>query len=155
MICFAYCDSPVGILKLGYTENTVVALSFSHKIDGICKSSKFSDSVFVQIKEYFSGIRRSFDFPYRLHGTDFQKKVYKALEAIPYGETRTYKDIAVSIGNANSCRAVGSACNRNPIAIVVPCHRVIGSSGKLTGYAGGLGIKRTLLMLETFDAWHK
>jgi len=90
-----------------------------------------------------------FDFKYDLQGTDFQKKVWHALEQIPYGETRSYKDIATAIGNAKASRAVGMANNRNPITIAVPCHRVIGSSGKLVGYAGGLEMKEKVLELES------
>jgi methylated-DNA-[protein]-cysteine S-methyltransferase len=101
-----------------------------------------------QIEEYFNGKRKVFDLPLVLHGTDFQVKVWKALQKIPFGKTHSYGEIAAMIGNPKACRAVGMANNRNPIAIIVPCHRVIGSDGSLTGYAGGLGIKQRLLELE-------
>ncbi len=101
-----------------------------------------------QLEAYFSGKLEYFDLKLAPEGTEFQKSVWKALCKIPYGETRTYKDIAASVGKPKAYRAVGLANNRNPIAIIVPCHRVIGSNGKLTGYASGLDIKAFLLKLE-------
>jgi methylated-DNA-[protein]-cysteine S-methyltransferase len=100
-----------------------------------------------QLGEYFEGRRREFDLPLRLKGTDFQRRVWDALLAIPHGEVRTYGEIARAIGNQHASRAVGMACNRNPVSIVVPCHRVVGAGG-LTGYAGGLDKKAFLLELE-------
>jgi methylated-DNA-[protein]-cysteine S-methyltransferase len=102
----------------------------------------------VQLAEYFDGSRRSFDLPLALRGTDFQVAVWKALLTIPAGETRSYQDIAVLIGKPKAVRAVGMANNRNPVVIIVPCHRVIGKDGGLTGYGGGLPLKRYLLDLE-------
>jgi methylated-DNA-[protein]-cysteine S-methyltransferase len=101
-----------------------------------------------QLTEYFEGLRRDFDLPLTFRGTDFQVRVWKALQTIPYGETRTYGEVAALIGNPQASRAVGSANHRNPLVIVVPCHRVIGSDGSLTGYGGGLPTKRYLLELE-------
>lgn len=101
-----------------------------------------------QLLEYLEGKRKSFDLPLNPKGTEFQKKVWKALCDIPYGETRTYKEIAVAIGNPKGPRAVGMANNKNPIMIVIPCHRVVGSNGSLVGYAGGLHIKEELLLIE-------
>ena len=101
-----------------------------------------------QLDAYFSGTLREFSLPLRPSGTEFQRAVWQALTEIPYGETRTYGEIAHRVGNPRACRAVGSANHCNPIAIVVPCHRVIGVNGKLTGYAGGLHIKQALLALE-------
>ena len=101
-----------------------------------------------QLEEYFSGKRREFSFPLDLRGTDFQLACWHALLAIRYGETRTYADIARAVGKPSAFRAVGMANNRNPVAIVVPCHRVIASDGTLCGYGGGLDVKRTLLELE-------
>jgi O-6-methylguanine DNA methyltransferase len=103
---------------------------------------------FCELEEYFSGNRRQFSFPLDLRGTDFQIACWHALLAIPYGETRTYADIARAINKPKAFRAVGMANNRNPIAIVVPCHRVIASDGTLCGYGGGLDVKRKLLELE-------
>ena len=101
-----------------------------------------------QLKEYFEGKRREFDLPLAPVGTEFMLRVWKALQEIPYGETRSYKDIAALAGNSKACRAVGMANNRNPISIVIPCHRVIGANGALVGYGGGLDKKIFLLALE-------
>ncbi|QUH29913.1 methylated-DNA--[protein]-cysteine S-methyltransferase [Vallitalea guaymasensis] len=108
----------------------------------------FFTDTFKQLDEYFSGKRKMFDMKLNPQGTQFQKKVWNALTKIPYGEVCSYKDIAIAVGNEKACRAVGMANSKNPIAIVVPCHRVIGSSGKLVGYAGGLDTKDELLKLE-------
>jgi O-6-methylguanine DNA methyltransferase len=113
------------------------------------KESASAMRVYIrELKEYFAGKRREFSFPLDLRGTDFQIACWRALLAIPYGETRTYADIARAVGKPNAFRAVGMANNRNPIAIVVPCHRVIASDGTLCGYGGGLDVKRKLLELE-------
>lgn len=101
-----------------------------------------------QLMEYFEGARTVFDLPYQVNGTDFQKSVWHALAKIPYGTVKTYGTIAKEIGSVKASRAVGGACNKNPIAIVIPCHRVVGSTGNLTGFAGGLTVKETLLQLE-------
>ena len=101
-----------------------------------------------QLREYFAGMRRAFDLPLHPSGTPFQTRVWAELRKIPYGETITYGELARRIGNPGACRAVGMANHRNPLAIVVPCHRVIGANGALTGYAGGLEIKKMLLKLE-------
>jgi methylated-DNA-[protein]-cysteine S-methyltransferase len=100
------------------------------------------------LDEYFSGSRRQFELEFEYSGSDFQLGVWKELTKIPFGETMTYKDIADAVGSPSSCRAVGAACGRNPMAIFIPCHRVVGSDGSLTGYAGGLEIKKKLLELE-------
>ena len=102
----------------------------------------------MELKEYFSGQRRDFSFVMQLEGTSFQQSVWKALREIPYGETRTYGQIARAIGNPKASRAVGMACNRNPVMIAVPCHRVIGADGTLTGYAPGTNLKQIILNLE-------
>lgn len=104
--------------------------------------------VFRQLDEYFLGRRKEFDFPIRMKGTPFQQKVWAALLEIPYGETRSYKDIAEAVGSPKAYRAVGMANNANPIFIAVPCHRVIGANGSLVGYGGGLDMKKALLELE-------
>lgn len=101
-----------------------------------------------QLDEYLEGNRKKFDLPIFAKGTPFQQMVWEALKTIPYGETRSYKDIAVQIGKIKACRAVGMANNRNPISIIIPCHRVIGSKGEMVGYGGGLNIKEKLLSLE-------
>jgi len=112
------------------------------------RDNKYFANAVKQIKEYFAGERFLFDIKLNLQGTDFQKRVWHQLLKIPFGETRSYKDIASAIGLPKASRAVGAANGKNPISIIVPCHRVIGSNGKLTGYAGGLKTKRYLLELE-------
>ena len=101
-----------------------------------------------QLEQYFAGQRQQFNLPLDFQGTDFQQQVWRALLTIPYGETRSYKDIALQIGNEKAVRAVGAANGRNPISIIAPCHRVIGSGGALVGFAGGLDKKQILLSLE-------
>lgn len=105
----------------------------------------------AQLEEYFSGKRDHFDLPLHPRGTDFQQRVWHALKAIPFGETRSYKQIAVAIGNPQSARAVGAANGKNPLPLVIPCHRVIGATGKLTGFSHGVEIKAYLLQLEQND----
>lgn len=144
----AFYDFEFGILRIKYIEESVTSFQRVRCIDAKDEPSELSDRAFLQVQEYFAGIRKYFDFPYELFGTEFQKKVWKALTEIPYGETRTYKEIAIGIGNAKACRAVGMANNKNPLFIAVPCHRVIGANGKLVGYAGGLEMKKALLELE-------
>jgi len=107
-----------------------------------------TDHAARQLDEYFAGKREVFDVPIRPIGTDFQRLVWDMLLTIPYGQTRSYKQVAQMAGNANASRAVGLANNRNPISIIIPCHRVVGSNGALVGYAGGLGVKQGLLDLE-------
>lgn len=112
------------------------------------ESSSALSPYLQELSEYFAGQRREFSFPLDLRGTGFQLACWRALLEIPYGETRSYRDIAQAIGHSHAFRAVGMSNNRNPIAIIVPCHRVIASSGSLCGYGGGLDIKRKLLDLE-------
>jgi len=102
----------------------------------------------IQLGEYFKGKRKVFELPVILRGTDFQNKVWKALQKIPYGKTRSYGELAAMTGNSKASRAVGMANNRNPVVIIVPCHRVIGHDGSLTGFGGGIELKRELLELE-------
>ncbi len=144
---YAVYPFPLGRLKIGYDGDVIVSLGRTETADDGTKTA-LTDLVYGQIMEYFAGKRQTFTFPYELRGTDFQKKVWHALCDIPYGETRTYKEIAIAVGNPKACRAVGMANNKNPIGIAVPCHRVIGADGKLVGYAGGLDMKEALLRLE-------
>ena len=160
-------SSPVGPLFLAASERGLVALEFDRRLPGQQtirpnprdlraegKCMQFAESaaatqVYVsELEEYFAGQRRAFTFALDLRGTDFQLACWRALLAIPYGETRTYADIARAVGRPQGFRAVGMANNRNPVAIVVPCHRVIASDGTLCGYGGGLEVKRKLLELE-------
>lgn len=144
---FAYYNTTFGIIEIGYNKNVIVSISFSQKASQSTPSF-LTEKTILQLNEYFNKKRTSFDIPIEPKGTVFQKKVWNALLKIPYGQTKTYKEIAEIIGNKNATRAVGMANNKNPIAIVIPCHRVIGTNGKLTGYAGGLDKKEKLLLLE-------
>ena len=150
-----YFKSKYGVIEISYNGNTVISIKKIVKAvghDEFTEKSQlkndFLQKVEKELQEYFHGTRKSFNFTYEPEGTEFQKKVWKALEEIPYGETRTYKEIATNIGNPNASRAVGMANNKNPLMIVIPCHRVIGSNGKLVGYAGGLEMKKDLLEME-------
>lgn len=145
---FAIYKFPFGFLKIEYEGDVLISLKKIDETSDYGKKTKFTDLVYKEVMEYLSGKRKAFDFTFELDGTDFQKKVWKELTNIPYGETRSYKEIAVAVGNPKASRAVGMANNKNPISIVVPCHRVIGSDGKLVGYAGGLDMKKALLDLE-------
>ena len=110
--------------------------------------SELTNKAATQLEEYLARKRQEFDLPIRPKGTAFQRSVWNALTSIPYGETRSYKQIAQMLGNPNACRAVGLANNKNPIWIIIPCHRVIGSNGSLVGYGGGLEMKEQLILLE-------
>ncbi|MBI2214330.1 MAG: methylated-DNA--[protein]-cysteine S-methyltransferase [Acidobacteria bacterium] len=145
--------SPLGTILIARNDAGITAIQFeserrpSPPAEWNCDASALSDAV-AQLREYFAGERRRFELPLAPGGTDFQRGVWSVLVEIPYGETRSYGEIAARIGAPSASRAVGAANGRNPIAIVIPCHRVIGTSGSLTGYAGGLEIKRALLELE-------
>lgn len=142
---------PFDRLKIGYEGDAVTLLLRTD--EPACEEGRtpFTDRVYQQIMEYWRGERREFDFPLVLRGTPFQEKVWRALGDIPYGETRTYGQIAAAVGSPKACRAVGMANRKNPILIAVPCHRVIGANGKLTGYGSGLDMKEALLALERGD----
>jgi O-6-methylguanine DNA methyltransferase len=164
--------SPVGPLFLAASDTGLVALEFDARLPGqqtirvnprdlraesdfkrkdallFEESERALHAYTQQLDEYFAGKRREFTFALDLRGTDFQRACWRALLAIPYGETRSYGDIARAVGRPQGFRAVGMANNRNPVAIVVPCHRVIASDGTLCGYGGGLDVKRRLLELE-------
>lgn len=149
MINYFCYDTEIGTIKISEKDGKIIGLAFSDY-----KKEKETDAIrktYLQLKEYLSGKRKNFDIEIEMIGTEFQKKVWKELLNIPYGETRSYKDIAIAIGNEKACRAVGNANNKNPIAIIVPCHRVVGSNGSMTGYAGGLNIKEKLLKIEKYN----
>lgn len=145
---YAIYPFPFDQLKIGYRDNAVTFLMRTSEPARSEGRTALTDMVFQQIMEYWNGQRRTFDFPYILDGTEFQQKVWQALRAIPYGETRTYGEIAAEIGHPKACRAVGMANHKNPILIAVPCHRVIGANGKLVGYGSGLDMKEALLQRE-------
>ncbi len=142
--------SPIGPLTLQVSETALEAIYFG-EVDVLgyeLKKTKFTERVMTELEEYFEGTRREFTLALSQGGTMFQKKVWMSLREIPYGETRTYKQVAESIGHHRAYRAVGSANNKNQIPIIIPCHRVIGVNGKMAGYAGGIQIKEKLLALE-------
>ena len=153
---FRFIESPVGQLKLIAKGPCLAAILWENDRPNRVllghmsedQGSAILDQAERQLAEYFAGTRNSFDLELDFHGTEFQKKVWHALLTIPFGETRSYLDIAIQIGNPAAVRAVGAANGKNPISIVAPCHRVIGSSGALTGFAGGLAAKELLLTLE-------
>jgi methylated-DNA-[protein]-cysteine S-methyltransferase len=155
-LAFMIAASPVGALTLVASTDGIVAILWENdKPDRVPLGSLVEDAghpILVrttgQLAEYFAGMRRVFDLPLDIRGTDFQKSVWRALLAIPFGETRSYGEIARTIGRPSASRAVGAANGRNPLSIIAPCHRVIGAGGALTGFAGGLEAKRHLLALE-------
>ena len=149
MVFFDACNSPFGKIRIGYEDGAVVSVCRCDE-DFLHIPSPISELACKQLEEYFSCQRKTFDFPIRARGTAFQQAVWQALREIPYGEVRSYGQIAAKIGKPGAARAVGMACNRNPLWIVIPCHRVVGSNRKLTGYAGGLDMKQALLKLEQY-----
>lgn len=144
-------DSPLGPLTLTAEEDALVEIDFGTSAGmtgGPAAADRVLDEAARQLGAYFAGELQRFDLPLRPHGTAFQTDVWNALREIPFGETRSYSDIARRIGRPTAVRAVGRANGQNPLAIVVPCHRVVGADGSLTGYSGGLALKRALLELE-------
>jgi methylated-DNA-[protein]-cysteine S-methyltransferase len=155
-LSFRMFASPVGALTLVASERGLAAVLWENddparvRLGPRAQASGHPvlDEAARQLNAYFAGVRQAFDLPLDVRGTDFQRQVWAALRAIPYGETRSYADLACAIGRPTATRAVGAAIGRNPLSIIVPCHRVIGSNGALTGFAGGLAAKRHLLALE-------
>lgn len=143
--------TPVGLIRISEEQGAITHITYNldkPPTNSIEKPTALLEEAHRQLQEYFSGQRKIFDLPLAPCGTPFQQKIWAALQTIPYGQTASYKDIATKIGNPQACRAVGMANNKNPIAIVIPCHRVIGTNGKLVGYAGGLNVKEHLLSIE-------
>ena len=146
---YAVINTPVGPLTLASNEEGLCGVSFGITIPAAGIVDEHANQAAIhQLSQYFQGSRTSFDLPLNLKGTSFQLSVWRALLEIPYGETRTYGEIAKAVANPNAARAVGMANHENRIAIVVPCHRVVGQNGTLTGYAAGIEIKRHLLAIE-------
>ena len=145
----AFYKTDLGIIKFTYQEK-ILKIELVDDIAGIDEKSKLTDKLIKELKEYLKGTRKDFTIndSTLLAGTDFQKKVWKELLNIPYGQTKTYKEIAKAINNEKAIRAVATAIGKNPLMIIIPCHRVIGSDGKLRGYAYGLDVKKKLLALE-------
>lgn len=153
---FMEIDSPVGVLKLVANDISLIAVLWENETPNRVRLAELIENkqhpilleTQKQLSEYFEGQRKIFDLPLNFEGTEFQQKVWQALLTIPFGETRSYKDIAEQIGNVKAVRAVGAANGKNPISIIAPCHRVVGANGKLVGFAGGLENKDVLLKLE-------
>ena len=144
-------DTKIGKVGIVENDNSITEVYFAKDVDtqeiGLRETPLLKKAA-KQLKEYFEGKRKGFDLPLAPEGTEFQKKVWKVLETIPYGETWSYKQVAEKVNSPKAYRAVGMANNKNPISIIIPCHRVIGANGKLVGYGGGLEIKEYLLKLE-------
>ncbi|GMO45887.1 MAG: methylated-DNA--[protein]-cysteine S-methyltransferase [Termitinemataceae bacterium] len=147
---FSYLETDIACLELHANFNALTSIFFC--TTKIVKKETIENKIIQQAKkelqEYFAKKRTVFSVPFEYNGTEFQNKVWTELSKIPFGKTLSYKDIAVLCGNKKASRAVGGAIHRNPIAIIIPCHRVIGSNGSLTGFAGGLDVKTELLRLE-------
>lgn len=144
-----YYQSPIGFLEISADEEGICSLYFvDERSKPTSKNNPLLKECVIQLEEYFNGIRKEFGLKLNPHGTDFQKRVWKQLETIPFGKTTTYLDVSIQLGDANATRAVGNANGSNPISIIVPCHRVIGVNGKLVGYGGGLWRKEWLLNHE-------
>lgn len=148
MIQYQFCPSPFGILRICLEDGTLVSLKPAADPLPEEPSCPLAQTIIRQLLEYFDGSRTEFDVPLAPRGTPFQQQVWQELRRIPYGQTRSYSEIASAIGNPGAARAVGMACNRNPIWLLIPCHRVVGKNGSLTGYEGGLDMKKKLLELE-------
>lgn len=143
-----YLETTLGLMEIICEDESLIGLKLVSEKTNRESESKTSREVKSQILEYLNGSRKTFNIPIKLTGTDFQKRVYEETLKISYGSTKTYGEIANSIGNSKSMRAVGMALNKNPIWIIIPCHRVIGKNNKLTGFAGGIDKKLSLLKLE-------
>ena len=156
-ICHTYMDTPVGTILLAGSGGSLMALKFPDGAGPVPPEENWErdDGLFreikIQLRSYFNGGLRSFEIPLAPDGTPFQLKVWEALRGIPYGETISYRELSVRIGHPTAVRAVGGANGRNPIPVIIPCHRVIGSDGSLAGFSGGIGIKKMLLNIEGVD----
>lgn len=149
---YCFCGTPLGLIRIEENHYGITSLRFADdKTETTLVNGKgvYLADAKVQISEYFTKSRKTFDIPLSITGSEFQKRVWSSVRDIPYGETRSYKQIAEAVGNKDAARAVGMANNRNPILIIVPCHRVVGKDGKLVGYAGGIDRKQYLLKMET------
>ncbi len=147
-----FYSSPLGLIKISASSKGIIEIDFIGKNKSSTQNQNVSNTYLKvcinQLDEYFRGERRNFDLKFDLRGTDFQKKVWNQLRKIPFGKTVSYFEVAQKINNPKAVRAVGQAIGKNPVAIIIPCHRVVGSNGKLTGYAGGMWRKEWLLKHE-------
>lgn len=145
---YGYFKSPIGILEIVCSEEALISIKFVNEEKQAGETNSILKEIVMQLEQYFNGSRKEFDIKISLEGTKFQKQVWNQLINIPYGEIASYKDVAEKIENAKAVRAVGNANNKNKIPIIIPCHRVIGANGNLTGYAGGIDKKQWLLNHE-------
>lgn len=145
---YGYYESPVGLIEIAGTSDGIGFLNFVEAGGHETTSNSIIKKTIQQLDAYFNGTLKIFDVPLCMSGTKFQKSVWNQLLSIEYGKTASYHDVAQAIGNSSACRAVGAANGKNPISLIVPCHRVIGSDGSLTGYGGGLWRKEWLLKHE-------
>ncbi len=145
---FAYYKSKIGFLELVSSDNSIIACNFVEKKNNYENKITILKESIEQLDDYFNGRRMEFDLDISLIGTEFQRKIWNELLKIPYGKSITYKELAIRIGNEKATRAVGNANGKNPLSIIIPCHRVIGSNGLLVGYGGGLERKKWLLEFE-------
>ncbi len=155
MIYYYKYNSIIGDIFISADDEALLSVGFKPIENNNNKQNIIIKKTIKQLDEYFSGKREIFNLPMNPSGTEFQKRVWDELQKIPYGQTRSYKDIAIAIGNPKAYRAVGNANNKNPIGIIIPCHRVIGSNKKLTGYAGGIDKKEKLLNMEKCEMGNK
>ena len=144
----SYYKSPIGILEITCKINELVSLKIVKTTTNNGIDTAFIEEIKLQLDEYFSGKRQNFDIKINPEGTEFQKLVWKELQNIPYGKTKSYSKITITLGKLNAQRAVGSACNKNPIMLIIPCHRVISKTGNLGGFAYGNTVKQKLLEIE-------
>lgn len=147
----AYADSPLGLLMIRASDQAIIELLPVSRKEQEIRENSLTSQCRKELSQYFAGKRKNFTLPLRPRGTPFQKKIWTVLQTIPYGCTMTYKEIAEKAGNPKAVRAAGTACGKNPLPILIPCHRVIGSNGSLIGYAFGLPAKKYLLSLEKND----
>lgn len=151
MVKYKVFSTPAGWIKLTEDQGFLVKLELLDDREEGGQESILLEEAEKQLSAYFRGERQNFDLPLKSQGTDFQEKVWKVLQTIPYGQTRSYKQVAEAIGNEKASRAVGGANNKNPLPILVPCHRVVGSNGAMVGYGLGLPVKKQLLALEGIE----
>jgi len=151
----AVISSPIGNLLVVELDNQLISVGFTEKEVGPFPENDLLSTTKTQLDEYFARSRESFDLPLNPSGTEFQKKVWEELSLIPYGKTVSYQQVANRLGDPKSIRAAARANGQNPIAIIIPCHRVIGSGGEMTGYAGGIQRKKDLLTLEGADVMNQ
>jgi len=148
MIYVSYYQSIIGLIEVSAYIHGIFSVTIVDKKEKNVESNSITEDCVKQLDEYFSGIRKEFDIPLTIYGTDFQMDVWNEIMSVPYGKTASYKDIAIRIGRDKACRAVGTALNKNPILVIMPCHRIVGSSGGVKGFKHGMGIRKKLIEIE-------